>query len=85
MPTGSPGTMVVARFESLPLPISYELAAVALKPPIMFMTASGQRERFIVGTAGDIHLMRPASSTGYTAPFVPERDLHLRTEWCGDG
>ena len=71
VPTGSPGTMVVARFESLPLPLSYELAAIALKPPIMFMTASGQRYRFIVGTAGDLHLMRPASSTRYTAPFEP--------------
>lgn len=71
VPTGAPGTMVVARFESLPLPISYELAAIVLKPPIMFITASGQRYRFIVGTAGDLHLMHPASSTGYTAPFVP--------------
>jgi len=71
VPTGSPGTMVVARFTSLPLPVSYELAAVVLKPPIMFMTASGHRYRFIVGTAGDLHLLRSASSTGYTAPFVP--------------
>ncbi|HVA02908.1 MAG TPA: hypothetical protein VMU64_04095 [Acidimicrobiales bacterium] len=72
VPAASPGTMVVARFESLPLPITYEFAAVVLKPPIMFMTASGQRDRFIVGTAGDLHLLRPASSTGYTAPFVPD-------------
>jgi hypothetical protein len=70
VPVGPPGTMVVARI-SLHLPLTYELASIVLKPPITYMSVPGARYRFVVGTADDLHLMRPASSAGYSPPFLP--------------
>jgi hypothetical protein len=69
VPVGPSGTMVVARI-SLHLPLTYKLASIVLKPPITYLSVPGARYRFVVGTADDLHLMRPASSVGYSPPFL---------------
>jgi hypothetical protein len=71
VPEGPPGAIVVARIESLHLPLSYKVASLVLKPPITYMNVPGAGYRFVVGTAADLHLMRPASSLGYAPPFIP--------------
>jgi hypothetical protein len=71
VPVGPPGTMVVARLQSVPLPITYKLFSLVLKPPILFMNTPGAKYRFITGTAGDLHLLRTTPSIGYDAPFMP--------------
>jgi hypothetical protein len=71
VPPASPGAMVVARIQSLPLSVSYELSALVLKPPNMFMTTPRTTYRFLAETAGDLHLLRPTSSIGYSSQFTP--------------
>jgi hypothetical protein len=71
VPAGSPGTMVVARFQAISLPIGYKISAAVLKPPITYMNVPGAQFRFLTGTAGDLHLLRTPSSVGYSAPFMP--------------
>jgi hypothetical protein len=71
VPVGPPDEMVVARIRSLPLTIGYKISSLILKPPIVLLNSAGITYRFVTATAGDLHLLRPASSIGYTAPFMP--------------
>jgi hypothetical protein len=71
VPPAPAGDAVVARFEDLPLSIGYKLSAVLFKPPTASIATSAGRYRFIIGTAADLHLLRPSSSTAYSAPFAP--------------
>ena len=71
VPPGPPGTMVVARFQVLSLPISYKISAAVLKPPIMYINVPGAQFRLLTGTASDFHLLKTPSSIGYAAPFMP--------------
>jgi hypothetical protein len=71
VPVAPPGSAVVARFVGLPLSISYKVSSILWKPPLAHLATSAGTFRFIVGTAGDLHLLRPSSTTGYSAPFEP--------------
>jgi hypothetical protein len=75
VPVGAPGTLVMARIELSP-PLAYDVSAFVLKPPSMTFTAwgpgqSGASFRFIEGTAGELHLLRPSKSLGYAPLFAP--------------
>jgi hypothetical protein len=65
------GDAVVARFLDVPLSVGYKVSSVLLKPPTASIDTSAGRLRFIIATAGDLHLLRPSSSIGYSAPFTP--------------
>jgi len=71
VPIGPPGSIVVARFQSLPLSLTYKISSLILHPPIMYLTASGRPYRFLPGTAADLHLLRGTSSIGYSNQFSP--------------
>jgi hypothetical protein len=71
VPVAPPGHAVVARFVRLPLSISYKASSILWKPPLTHLATSAGTFRFIVGTAGDLHLLRPSSTTGYSPPFEP--------------
>jgi hypothetical protein len=62
---------VVARIFQLPLSLGYQVSSVLLKPPIAYVDSSAGSFRFIVPTAGDLHLLRPSASIGYSARFAP--------------
>jgi len=83
VPVGPPGTMVVARFQSLPLSIGYRISAILLKPPIVYLTASGRPYRFLPGTAGDLHLLRGTPSMGYATQFIPTNIPHFHLSGAG--
>ena len=71
VPVAPPGHAVVARFVRLPLSISYKVSSILWKPSLTRLATSAGTFRFIVGTAGDLHLLRPSSTTGYSSPFEP--------------
>ena len=71
VPSAQPGMEVVARFTNLSLPIGYTLSSILLKPPTAAFETSAGTFRFIIGTAGDLHLIRPGSTLGYSPPFMP--------------
>ena len=58
VPAAPPGSMVVARFQSLPLSIGYSISSIALKPPVVSLSTPQAEYRFLTGTAGDLHLLR---------------------------
>jgi hypothetical protein len=70
-PAVQPGTELVARFTDVSLPITYTLSSILLKPPTAALASSDGTFRFILGTAGDLHLIRPSSTLGYSPPFSP--------------
>ena len=84
VPPASPGAMVVARIQALPLSVSYKISSVVLKPPNLFMTTPHATYRLLTGTAGDLHLLRPTSSLGYASQFMPTTIAFLRPSWCGN-
>jgi hypothetical protein len=71
VPPAAPGTAIVARFTNLPVTVRYKLSSLLLKPPTASIDTSAGAFRFIIGTAGDLHLMRPSSTLGYSAGYVP--------------
>ena len=71
VPSASAGDAVVARFVNLPLSLGYKVSSILLKPPTTSIATNAGTYRFIVGTANDLHLLRPSSSLGYSAPFRP--------------
>jgi hypothetical protein len=72
----SRGEMVAATF-SLGLPLSYGLAAAAMRPPAVHLEvwAAGARRpvtyRFVPGTAADLHVLVTPPALGYSASFTP--------------
>jgi hypothetical protein len=71
VPAAPAGSAIVARFLDVPLPLSYKVSALVLKPPVASIDTSSGSFRFIMDTAGDLHLMQPSTTTGYSAPFQP--------------
>ena len=88
VPRTAPGNAVVATF-SVPEPAWWSFQAVALSPPeVCFQSVQAglsrvKENRFIVGTAGDWHLLRPASTLGYSAPYIPPTIEALSFSVCG--
>jgi hypothetical protein len=72
VPTAPPGNSVVATFQ-LSLGLSWTLQTVLFKPPNMFMGYNNGQPywRFVAATASDLHVLRPTTILGYSAPFVP--------------
>jgi hypothetical protein len=63
--------MVVGVFD-LHLSIWWHLVDRAYKAPqINIVNQDGVSNRFIVGSAGSRHVLRPASTLGYSAAFAP--------------
>jgi hypothetical protein len=68
------------------LPLSWHLENVLLKPPLLCLSAriagvpKSQTFRFIEGTAGDIHIIKPALTINYSPNFSAPalEDLSLR-------
>jgi hypothetical protein len=71
VPEASAGSMVVGTFD-LHLSVWWKLVDRAYKPPqVRVVNQDGAVNRFIVGTAANSHVLRPASTLGYSAPFAP--------------
>ena len=72
VPAAAPGQMVVASFD-LHLSLLWHLLDRAYKGPMILVQVNGVAlgNRFIVGTAGSLHGLRPAASLGYSPPFAP--------------
>lgn len=84
---GSPGTMIVGAFQ-LPSSLATTLESVAYRAPQVCMNARWQGNgaypfRFIVGSAGDLHILRPSATLGYSAPFVPLSIDAFSFSYCG--
>jgi len=71
VPRAPAGEAVVARFVGLPQPFGYTVSSLALKPPPASIVTSVGSFRFVVPTAGDLHLLRPSSTVGYAPAFDP--------------
>ena len=71
VPEAPAGDAVVARFVQLPLSLGYQVSALALKPPTASFVTPAMTYRFVVPTAGDLHVLRPAPSIGFSAPYGP--------------
>lgn len=71
VPRAPNGDVVLASFGNVPLPFWYEIAAVTLKPPTMWISTSVGKFRFVEATAGDLHVVRPTSTLDYSAPYDP--------------
>jgi hypothetical protein len=71
VPRAPAGDAVVARFVQLPLSLGYQVSALALKPPVTSLVTPAATYRFVVPTAGDLHVLRPAPAIGYSAPYGP--------------
>jgi len=71
VPRAPAGDAVVARFVQLPLSLGYKVSALALKPPTASFVTPATTYRFVISTAGDLHVLRPARSIGYSAPYGP--------------
>jgi hypothetical protein len=86
VPTAPAGDAVVARFQ-LSQGWFLQLQAIAFKPPSVFMEINdGQEWRFVAATAPDLHVLRPASTLGYSLSFIPVSVGRLRfvNGWAGD-
>jgi len=89
VPRAAPGDAVLATF-SVSLPLSWHVDDVVLHPPdycVRQADAKGQRSsyQFVLGTQGDFHIMRPASTLGYTAPYIPTAISTFSINQCGVG
>lgn len=87
VPAARPGDAIVATFD-IPSSISWRLEGLFFKPPEVCMDTvqvggANVTYRFIVGTATDIHLLRAASTLGYSSPFVPPTIDSLQLSVCG--
>jgi len=71
VPAAAPGTMIVGSFD-LHLSARWHLVDRAYKTPQIGVAVNqaAAANRFIVGTAGGPHLLRSASTLGYSAPFA---------------
>lgn len=81
------GQMVVATF-ILPSSFAASVEGLLLKPPEICMNAisSGNVRvsfRFVVGTSEDFHLLRPATTLGYSSRFSPPSIGALNFSNCG--
>ncbi len=86
VPTGPAGDAVVATFR-LPLGLSWKAQEAVFKPPNIFMDVNDGSEswRFVAGTASDLHVLRPASTLGYSEPFQPIAVNRFRFTVNGQG
>jgi hypothetical protein len=71
VPRAPAGDAVVARFVQLPLSPGYKVSALALKSPVASFVTPAATYRFVIPTAGDLHVLRPAPAIGYSAPYDP--------------
>jgi hypothetical protein len=71
VPRAPAGDAVVARLVQLPLSLSYKVSALVLKPPVASFVTPAATYRFVLPTAGDLHVLRPAAAIGYSAPYGP--------------
>jgi hypothetical protein len=67
---------VVAQFDLSPPWWEWILATVYKPPPMFIKVNRTTNERFIPGTAQDLHLLRPPADLGYTGAFAP---VNVRT------
>jgi hypothetical protein len=79
VPTAPAGHAIVARFQ-LSQGWFSKLQAIAFKPPIVVMEHDDGQQywRFVAATAPDLHVLHPASTLGYSLPFVPVSVARLR-------
>jgi hypothetical protein len=81
VPQAPPGTALVATFD-LHLPLSWRLLDIVYKPPGLNieLNGAGKENRFIAKTAGMPHLLRSASTLGYSPKFTaPAIDSFMLT------
>ena len=71
VPAVAAGDVLVARFVGIPLSLQYRVSSLLFKPHGAVITTPVGRYRFIMGTASDLHILRPSPSIGYAAPFAP--------------
>lgn len=71
VPQAGGSEMVVARFDPVPLSLTYQLASVVLKPAETHLVTPAGDFRFVVGTAGELHVMRPSPGLGYSPEYTP--------------
>ena len=85
VPKSTPGTMVVATFD-LHLSVWWHLLDRAYKPPIITvkLNKAVAGNRFVVGSAGNLHVLRPASTLGYSAQYAPA-PIESMTFVCNGG
>jgi hypothetical protein len=85
VPAAAPGDSIIGTFD-LSLGLSWSVESAIFKPPNVLMGYNNVQEpwRFVAGTAPDPHVLRPASTLGYDAPFVPTAVGRLRFS-DGDG
>jgi hypothetical protein len=79
VPAAPSGDSVVATFH-LSLGLSWTLQTVLFKPPNLFMEYNDDKQywRFVAATAPDLHVLRTATTLGYSQPFVPVSVRSLR-------
>lgn len=88
VPRATRDDAVIATF-SVPTPALWTIDAVVFHPPEVCVRSvqadvSGvQVNRFVVATAGDWHLLRPARTIGYSRPFMPPTFDALSFSTCG--
>ncbi|MGH3636149.1 MAG: hypothetical protein ACRDTS_19090, partial [Mycobacterium sp.] len=87
VPTAGPGGEVLATFELPRSPIAKIEELLTRSPEVCMNTkwVGGTHFpfRFVVGTATDVHLLRPATTLGYDPPFVPPNINSFNFSICG--
>jgi hypothetical protein len=70
VPVPPAGEMLLATFR-LSLPFSWEVENAVFEAPALWLSTGSARLRLVPGTAGDLHVLRPASTLGFARRFVP--------------
>jgi hypothetical protein len=71
VPTAPSGEATIATFSGVGSSLGYRLENALLKAPAIEMRTPSATYRFIAGTEGDLHILRPPSTLGYGAAYGP--------------
>ena len=79
VPSAPPGDEVVGSFQ-LPSGLWSKIESLFFKPPNVFVAANNglQTWRFVAATAPEFHILRAATTLGYSREFVPVHTRNLR-------
>jgi hypothetical protein len=86
VPSAPPGDEVVGSFQ-LPSGLWSKVESLFFKPPSVYVAANNglQTWRFVAATAPEFHILRAASTLGYSGEFVPVHTCNLRFSISGEG
>jgi hypothetical protein len=85
VPDAPPDDAVVATF-ALSIPLAWTVENALFKPPALSMSQDRTSFQFVVGNAGDLHLLRQPADLGYAPAYaLPSNDNALALYWVNGG